>query len=294
SDHLRQKRSFATVRFSVASPVRTTGGDSCVIDRNGEFWRAQSYIPHVSREVLAGPEQARQVGAVLGWFHRLLIDLDGTELADPLPGFHDLPLYLENFDKIRQAGTGVSGGSVQRCMENVERYRARAATLQNGMRAGILRKQPVHGDPKVDNFLFDNHHEPHGLLDLDTVAMGLVHHDLGDCLRSCCNRAGEAGEDGGDVVFDLHICEAVLRGYFSVNGTLGERQRNYIFDAILLLCFELGVRFLTDYLAGNRYFKIEGEDDNLLRAARQFKLTEDVARKEQQIRHLVESAIPRM
>lgn len=289
--HLARKKSSAGFRFEVASPIMTLSGASAYIDRSGGFWRAQSYIPHTSTQVLADRRQARQVGAILGCFHHLLTDLDVTALADPLPGFHNLSRYLQVYDGICHTIAAKRDGDLQFCLEAVDRYRSSASILEHARKAGVLRLQPVHGDPKVDNFLFNRSLEPFGLLDLDTVAQGLVHCDLGDCLRSCCNKTGEAGRDcSSDATFDLGLSKAVLDGYFSVQAMVGETQRYYIFDAILLLCFELGLRFLTDYLDGNRYFKIKGEKDNLLRAVTQFRLTADVAQKEQQIRRLATSA----
>ena len=173
----------------------------------------------------------------------------------------------------------------QNCIAAIDRYRQKATTLENAKSAGILGLQPIHGDPKVDNFLFGDQGEVLGLLDLDTVAMGLVHYDLGDCLRSCCNKAGESGGRIRPVKFDMVFCQALLDGYFAEpEELLSKEQRNYIFDGVLLICFELGVRFFTDHLRGNPYFKVEQEGDNLLRADRQFRLVEDIAKREREIR----------
>ena len=123
------------------------------------------------------------------------------------------------------------------------------------------------------------------LLDLDTVAMGLVHYDLGDCLRSCCNRVGETGHDVLPITFDMSFCQALLDGYFSgPDKQLSMEQRAYIFDGVLLICYELGVRFFTDHLRGNSYFKVQTDGDNLHRAVNQFRLVDDIAKKELKIR----------
>jgi hypothetical protein len=272
----------------VASPVRTLAGCSHYVDENGDFWRAQSYIPHSSKCVLKDAGEARQVGVILAAFHSRLEDFDSSALEEPLPGFHDLPLYLQAFDAVSREMSRETGRDLRYCFEIVDKYRDRATTLTRATQAGILRPQPVHGDPKLDNFLFNDRNECFGLLDLDTVSMGLIHHDLGDCLRSCCNRAGEAGGDNLQVIFDLQICRALLDGYFSASRGMGELQRHCIFDGVLLICFELGLRFLTDFLDGNHYFKVEQDDDNLFKAVNQFRLTVDVDQKENSIRNLVE------
>jgi Ser/Thr protein kinase RdoA (MazF antagonist) len=176
-------------------------------------------------------------------------------------------------------------------LATIESYRQRATILEDAKRAGILSLQPVHGDPKVDNFLFGDQDEALGLLDLDTVAIGLVHYDLGDCLRSCCNRTLEADRTLHPATFDLELCRAVLGGYFSEpDKQLKKEELSFIFDGVLLICFELGVRFFTDYLRGNLYFKVQQDDDNILRAFKQFQLTDDIARQEQEIRAMARTS----
>jgi Ser/Thr protein kinase RdoA (MazF antagonist) len=285
TDHLSCKDEEQRQGLQVASPVWTLDKGMFHRDIRGAFWRAQSYLPHKSFRVLTGPAQAREVGRTLAKFHRLVSDLDVQGFHDPLPGFHNLPGYLEEYDReLLSIKTGTSG-KFHSCLTTIERYRQRAATLEDAKRAGILSLQPVHGDPKVDNFLFGDQGEALGLLDLDTVAIGLVHYDLGDCLRSCCNRAGEADRNNHPVTFDIYICRAVLGGYFSEPDQLLKKdQLSFIFDGVLLICFELGIRFFTDHLRGNRYFKVLQDDDNLLRAFNQFQLTDDIARQEREIR----------
>ncbi|MGB3225742.1 MAG: aminoglycoside phosphotransferase family protein [Desulforhopalus sp.] len=286
--HLLSKNNEQRQGLQVASPVLTLDKGMFHRDSTGVFWRAQSYLPHKSFRVLNGPGQAREVGKALAKFHRLVSDLDMQKLRDPLPGFHYLPGYLEEYDRELQKLKIETDKKNHSCLAAIERYRQRATTLEDAKRAGILSLQPIHGDPKVDNFFFGDQGEALGLLDLDTVAIGLVHYDLGDCLRSCCNRAGEADRTLHSATFDLELCRALLGGYFSEPyKQLKKEEISFVFDGILLICFELGVRFFTDYLRGNRYFKVMQDDDNLLRAFNQFQLTDDIARQEQEIRVLV-------
>ncbi|MGB3212866.1 MAG: aminoglycoside phosphotransferase family protein [Desulforhopalus sp.] len=289
--HLTHKQDSAGRQLQTASPVLTLNRSLFFQDGHGAFWRGQSYLPHKSYQTLTSSGQAHQVGEVLAVFHRLLSDLDVQDFANPLPDFHNLPCYLERYDQeIHLRKVAMSEGT-RCCLNAIDRYRPKAATLLNAERAGILSVQPIHGDPKVDNFLFSEQGEAIGLLDLDTVAMGLVHCDLGDCLRSCCNTKGEKGCDGSPVIFDMDICSALLGGYFSKPNTLlSEEERAYIFDAVLLICFELGVRFFTDHLRGNLYFKVVQDGDNLLRAVNQFRLADVIEEREQEIRAMVVSS----
>jgi Ser/Thr protein kinase RdoA (MazF antagonist) len=142
----------------------------------------------------------------------------------------------------------------------------------------------IHGDPKLNNILFDaSSGLAVAMIDLDTVKPGLIHYDLGDCLRSCCNRAGEGGAES--VEFDVAICREVLAGYFAAaEQFLTEPDIAYLFDAIRLLPFELGLRFLTDHLAGDRYFHVTEPGQNLRRAQVQFRLVASIERQEKAIR----------
>jgi Ser/Thr protein kinase RdoA (MazF antagonist) len=128
-----------------------------------------------------------------------------------------------------------------------------------------------------------------GLVDLDTVKPGLIHYDIGDCLRSCCNRAGEDTTDLAAVQFDAGLAAAILEGYFSIaNGFLSDADIAYIVDAARLISFELGLRFFSDYLAGNTYFKVSDPQQNLHRALVQFRLTESIEAQEPELRALVQ------
>ncbi len=285
--HLAGKPSEDRARFDTARPVRTLAGPLWYLDHLADYWRGQTYVAHASCSILAGPQQAEQVGRTLATFHRLVADLDVRCLAEPLPGFHNLLWYLEEYDRLQSTLHPEPSRLAGYCRAAIARSRERAVALEAAKNAGILIIQPIHGDPKIDNFLFGDDGKAHGMIDLDTVGAGIVHYDLGDCLRSCCNRAGESEVGGGAVVFDLAICRALLEGYFSRSpALLAAQQRPFVFDAVLAISFELGVRFFSDHLRGNTYFKIVRKGDNLVRAVRQFQLTEDIIQNELEIRRL--------
>ncbi|MDD5268702.1 MAG: phosphotransferase, partial [Methylococcales bacterium] len=150
-------------------------------------------------------------------------------------------------------------------------------------RQGLLSLRVIHGDPKLNNFLFDKKSKKIvSIIDLDTVKPGLVHYDIGDCLRSCCHRLETN-------VFDLDTCAVILKFYLSEAGAFfSESDYHYLYAAIQLIPFELGLRFYTDYLEGNRYFKVTGADQNLQRAADQFHLCESIFQQESAIKTLIE------
>ena len=291
SSHLRQRQHSRGNRFSTAEPRPTLVGTSFFRDRTGEYWRSQSYLEHTCCRSLTSPQQAVQIGRALARFHELVSDLDGRRLADPLPGFHSLPRYLREYDGLQRSGIGEKDGDCGYCRLAVEGHRRRALYLESQRTAGLLPVQPIHGDPKIDNFIFNREGRAEGMVDLDTVGMGIVHYDLGDCLRSCCNVKGENGGDSVAVSFDPAICTALLTGYFSLPPQAENTAlRTAVFDAVLAITFELGLRFFTDHLRGNSYFKVRRQGENLTRAVRQFHLVEAIVAQEDRIRSLALTA----
>jgi Ser/Thr protein kinase RdoA (MazF antagonist) len=277
-------------------PLYTThGGESYFQDEDGEVWRATAFIEGtVSFDTLGSLQQATEAGAVLGTFHQCVHDLAVECLYDTLPGFHITPDYLQRYDQVSAAYTGNSTGSdadsdEQRfCREVIAANRALADVLVKAKPPLITRV--MHGDPKLNNILFDAETgKAISIIDLDTVKPGLIHYDIGDCLRSCCNRGGELPDTLANTRFDTGVCRAILKGYVSGAAPFLQSQDfDYIFSAIMVLPFELGLRFFTDYLQGNRYFKVRGPRDNLRRAITQFVLLQSIQRQEAAIRKIID------
>jgi Ser/Thr protein kinase RdoA (MazF antagonist) len=271
--------------------MAAASGDQTWVETDEGFWRLISFIEDtVSHDTLTAVEQARELGYGLGRFHSLISDLPPERLADTLPGFHVTPTYLQAYDAVLSRSERASDPAVRDCLAFVAARRSFATVLEDARAAGLLRHRPIHGDPKVNNVLMDRSSgRAIALVDLDTVKPGLVHYDIGDCLRSGCNRLGEETDALDQVSFDLDFCEAILAGYgAAARQVLGDADVDYLYDAIRLISFELGLRFLSDYLAGDVYFRVQHPEQNLRRARVQFRLTEDIEAKEQPIRAIIE------
>jgi len=248
-------------------------------DRDGSAWRMMELITGARTcRTIDSPGQARETGRMLGLFHVQLLSLDPQSLVDTLPGFHDTSGYLHRYDSVRSNPRRHKPEPDRFCDLAVEKGRGRVNLLTE--RPDRLSHGIIHGDPKMDNFLFNQTCETVvSLVDLDTVRPGLLLHDLGDALRSCCNRGGEAPDEPGDACLDPGLYAAWLEGYLSTaRGLLTGEDKNCVVDAALLITFELGLRFYTDYLAGNRYFKVSHPEHNLHRAVTQFHLAESIER----------------
>ena len=263
------------------------------IDPEGGFWRALSYIDGAQPlEKIANLDNAREVGRALGIFHRLTGNLNPELLHDTLPGFHDIEAYLSHYDQVSPQSISREFSGVEKfCSQFVEDRRSWAPVLENRRKQNELQVRIIHGDPKINNVMLDNRTgKAVSMIDLDTVKPGLLHYDIGDCLRSCCNIPGEDADDLAAVQFDLGRCKAVLSGYMgAADECLTARDFDLFFDAIRLNPFELGLRFYTDYLEGNPYFKISHPTQNLDRALVQFRLVESIEQQEAGIKALIEN-----
>lgn len=261
------------------------------IDPDGSFWRAISFIERTrSFDTVQDLSHAEEVGHALGTFHRLLSDLPIVRLLDTLEGFHITPRYLHHYDSVRVRGdAGKRSPEVGYCLSFVDERRAWAGVLEDAKTRGSLLLRPIHGDPKVNNVLLDSQTgQAVSIIDLDTVKPGLVHYDLGDCLRSCCNPLGEETENWEDVRFQPDLCRAILKGYAPQGKAfLSGVDYPYFYEAVRLIAFELGLRFFTDYLEGNIYFKARHAEHNLKRALVQFKLVESIEAHAPSIRSII-------
>jgi len=172
----------------------------------------------------------------------------------------------------------------------VNERRSRANVLEDARACGRLVHRTIHGDPKVNNVMLDTvSRRAVSMVDLDTVKPGLVHYDIGDCLRSCCNPLGEETANWESVRFEPELCRAILEGYLpQARVFLTPEDQDHIYDAVALIAFELGLRFFTDYLEGDVYFKVAHREHNLARALVQFRLTANIESQESTIRKIIE------
>ena len=275
-------------RWEVPQVVRCRQ-DGHWVEQDGEFWRSITYIgAATTTDVILNRDHAREVGYGLGMFHSLISDLPTEDLADTLENFHVTPAYLNRYDIVSKSRF-TRDDAVDSACAFIEARRDGIDVLEAALQRGDLKQRPIHGDPKINNVMIDDASgHAVGLIDLDTVKPGLVHYDIGDCLRSCCNKAGEETDDLNTVVFDLELCEAILDGYLSVaRQFLSDWDLNYLPDCIRLIPLELGLRFLTDHLEGDLYFRTERHGHNLQRAAVQFRLTESVEQQLPEIKAMV-------
>jgi Ser/Thr protein kinase RdoA (MazF antagonist) len=265
------------------------------VDPDGDFWRALTYIPARPIEKITSLDEAGEIGRGLGSFHCSSDALDPEHFEDTLPGFHNMVHYLELYDRvIERTGPDLHDKDIDFCRRFIEARRSWSSVLEDALQQDKLHKRIIHGDPKISNFLLD---EKSGravsIIDLDTVKPGLLLYDMGDCLRSCCAIPGQEDADTDEVSFDVGRCGAMLSGYMNEAPDIPtENDLNLLFEAVRLIPFELGLRFFTDYLEGNIYFKVSFPEQNLKRSITQFRLVESIEQQETAIREVIEKFRP--
>lgn len=290
SDRLKNKP--LDRQWTVPQILATDQGQDYYQTDHGEFWRSLSFIADSrSFDAMENSEQAQEVGYALGTFHHLTSDLAPEKLADTLEGFHITPRYLGQYEEVLAKSNIARSAEVDYCLQIVSDRQDLAHILEDAKASGKLPLRTIHGDPKVNNILFDRQTNlAVSVIDLDTVKSGLIHYDIGDCLRSGCNPAGEEIEDWESVEFNVELCEAILLGYLSTaRSFLTAYDYEYIYDAVRVITFELGLRFFTDHLAGNVYFYVKYPEHNLLRSLVQFRLLESIESQKSVIKKIVKA-----
>ena len=283
-------------RWELPDIINTKNGADYWRDPEGGFWRMTTFVKGAQTyDTIRDQRHAGEIGYALGRFHGLISDLPVEKLHDTLEGFHITPRYLAHYDAVT-ATTALTGHhkaspDVNYAQAFVAARRGWASVLEEAVQRGELVLRPIHGDPKVNNILIDDvTGQAVSVIDLDTVKPGLVHYDIGDCLRSCCNPLGEETEAFDAVRFETDLCQTILEGYLvEARRFMTGKDYDYIYDAVRLIAFELGLRFFTDYLEGNVYFKTKDAEHNLRRALVQFHLTESIEAQADAIRGIVTS-----
>ncbi len=274
--------------------VKTKDGADFVRDGKGDVWRVITRVLSAHAfDTAQSPEHALECGSALGHFHYLLSDLDPASVIDPLPGFHVTSGYVGQYDRtLRSKGAQArlnASMEAKRLAKFIDERREFAVCLENAQACGELSKRMFHGDPKVNNIMIDDFTgKGTAMIDLDTVSPGLVQIDVGDAVRSICNPAGEEETNLRKVTFDDDLFLAFMKGYVKEAGSfMTDADREYLYAAVRLLPFELGLRFFQDYLAGDKYFKVRQPGQNLNRARVQFRLCEAIEAREGKIRNMI-------
>lgn len=270
-------------------PTRT--GRTYHITPDGDYWRAYAYIPGAQTyQIVRGLEHVYQAARAFGRFQRLLADFPLAQLHDTIPDFHHTPKRLDVFRRIVTADPQHRAKFAAAEIEFVEARAGEVAVLIELLDQGHLPLRVTHNDTKVDNVLIDDESgEGVCVIDLDTVMPGLSLYDFGDFVRSGANPAAEDERNLARVEMDLAYFEAIARGYLhETRDSLTDLEKDLLAFSARLITLEIGMRFLSDYLDGDRYFRIHRPGHNLDRCRTQFRMVADMEEKFEEMQGIIE------
>ena len=249
------------------------------VKAEGEVWRLCDYITDC--ETINFTTEAallREAGEAFGDFQNALSDFDATILNETIPDFHNTVKRFEHFFASVAAD---EYGRVAEVPEEIAFFKEvseRCAVLCRQLDAGILPLRVTHNDTKINNVLFDkNDHSRLSVIDLDTVMPGLSAYDFGDAIRFAANTAAEDEPDTSKVAVNLELYEAFARGYISmVAKSMSKEEIESLPHGALIMTTECAIRFLDDYLCGDKYFHTKYEGHNLVRCRCQIALAKSM------------------
>ena len=264
------------------------------VDGNLDYWRTLRFIEDArTHDTARFVEQAFEAGHAFGRFEAQLVDLPEPRLVETLRDFHNTPLYFAALEQALEEDPQNRAVEIRPEIDFVERRSGLLTTLLDLVASGDLPERIAHNDTKLNNVLIDEmSREALAVIDLDTVMPGLVLCDFGDLVRTATCSAAEDETDLSRVSVNLSMFEALVRGYLSSARFLNPTEIDHLTFSGWLLAIESGIRFLTDYLTGDPYFKVHRERHNLDRSRVQLKLAEDIERNEGAMRRIVELAAP--
>jgi Ser/Thr protein kinase RdoA (MazF antagonist) len=246
---------------------------------DGSYWRAFIFIEGAQTYAMPKhPDHVYHAARAYGGFQQLLADFPAEELHETIPGFHDTRRRFEAFVQAVDRDATNRAHAVQAEIAFVEQRQADTCVLLDLQRSGELPERVTHNDTKFDNVMIDDE-TGHGVcvIDLDTVMPGLALYDFGDAVRSAANPVAEDEPDLSKVYFDFAVFDRLTKGYLdSARSFLEAREMDHLAFSARLITLECGMRFLTDYLNGDLYFKVHRRNHNLDRCRTQFKLVHDM------------------
>lgn len=241
-----------------------------------QWWRMMVFIPNARTYETVNPKFSYFAGKAFGNFQSMLADLD-KPLGETIPDFHNMEFRLRQFHDALGENAAGRAGEVKYYIDEIEKRAEEMCKAERLHREGLLPRRICHCDTKVNNMMFDDNGDVLCVIDLDTVMPSYVFSDYGDFLRTGANTGAEDDRNLDNVNFDMEIFEAFTKGYLeSARSFLLPVETENLPYAAALFPYMQCVRFLTDYLNGDTYYKIRYPEHNLVRTKAQFKLLQSV------------------
>lgn len=285
-----EESGLSTRKFVLRAFLSKQTGLPFVIDDCGEYWRCYRFIENsITYDATDDLDIIERAGAAFGKFQRLLDGFDAQSLFISIPNFHNTKKRYENLHQAVKENAYGRAEKVQEELSKLYSFEQEACALQQYLDEGKLPVRVTHNDTKCNNVSFDKTTgEALAVLDLDTVMPGAIAHDFGDAIRFVANTTIEDDPDIEKVALDMNKYSAFARGFVSeVKDELTDLEKETLNLGVFAMTVELAVRFLSDYISGDKYFKTKYPGHNLERARNQIALAEDIKRKNSAMREVI-------
>ena len=294
TSHIRKKLIEAgedDISRKVLHFVETGEGKTYYMDGAGRYWRVSVFIPRAKTFEAVTPEYSYYAGKAFGNFEAMLVDLPET-LGETIPDFHNMELRMRQLrDAVAQDAKGRLS-EVRDIVDELESHAHEICKAERMGREGKLPKRVCHCDTKVNNMMFDEEGRVLCVIDLDTVMPSFVFSDYGDFLRTGANFVAEDDPEIGKVGFREDIFESFTKGYLeSAKSFLTPVETENLPYAVALFPYMQCVRFLTDYINGDTYYKIKYPEHNLVRTRNQLALFRCVYAKQEEMARFIASCL---
>lgn len=286
TDYLRRR---VTDPRSALHFLPSKDGKFYYVDDKGEYWRMYEFVGGFCLDAPQSEQDFYQSALAFGRFQEMLSDFPADSLYETIPEFHNTIYRYGTFRKSIADNLSGRAAGVAEDIEFILSREEEAGTLQRMRESGELPLRVTHNDTKLNNVLLDKEtRKSLCVLDLDTVMPGLSLYDFGDSIRFGAATAAEDEQDLSKMGLDLNLFEIYTRGYMEACPSLTEREIQMLPMGAKIITLELAMRFLTDYLDGDRYFKVKYPEHNLVRARAQMKLVRDMEDKWDEMHRIVE------
>ena len=284
TNHLKKK----CCNKAVLTLVETLD-DKCYLTLDNEYYRVYDFIENsVCLQIPRSTQEFYSSALSFGEFTNILSDFDASQLYEILPNFHNT---VDRFSKFEEALFNNKSNRARLAGPEIEFALSRKSIINKIVSlidSGEMPLKVTHNDTKLNNVLLDEKtFEGLAVIDLDTVMPGSVCYDFGDSIRFGCNSSYEDEEDLSKVYFKMDMFEAYVKGYLSSMVDISDIEKQYLVDGAILMTFECGIRFLSDFLDGDTYFKTTKENHNLYRCRTQFKLVSEMESKKEEMLEII-------
>tara|TARA_R110002049_G_scaffold17238_1_gene67395 strand:- start:9935 stop:11026 length:1092 start_codon:yes stop_codon:yes gene_type:complete len=281
SRHLQNKLAHlspAKLKRRVLTFVETIDGNNYYVDKDGNYWNMMIYIDDsVTFETVNSANVAYEGGKLIGNFLNLTSDFDANQLIEVIPKFHDMSFRFAQFKEALMVASAERLKRAKKYIDLVWSLKDEMHIIQNLKESGEIKVRVTHNDTKISNVLFDTNNKGLCMIDTDTVMPGVVHYDFGDAIRTICNTAAEDEKNLEKVTFNIEYYKAYVKGFLEeVESELAPLEIKHLPLGAKTMIFIMALRFLTDYLNGDIYYKIAYPEHNLDRSKNQFKLIESL------------------